>query len=167
MLVVLSHGSGDNKLITYDNKKFDISKAIVDLNYKTGFNDYVQDFLYVEDMCFGSFKQDKTLRGNKIDMNFKPDFCYYADKGSKVGVMSSLDGSKVTASVFIRNFNKALEANKNSEVVTLETILMTMVTNNDLPNLPLILKLYQDIGNTKAQKSFYFFTDKYLQTQIH
>lgn len=161
-LVVLSHGSMDNYLVTSDGQEFDIADAVLDLNKLERFDEYVQDFLYIEDICYGSFSKDKTTRGHLVNVNVAHNFCRYASKQTKVGVMSSLDGNKVQAYAFIKGLNKALYENKDASVLTLEHLITKMLDAEYIKGLPLLINLNPSIGETKAQKSIYLYTDKYL-----
>lgn len=162
-LVVLSHGSMDNYLVTSDGQEFDIADAVLDLNKLERFEKYVQDFLYIEDICYGSFSKDRTTRGHLINVNTEHNFCRYATKQTKVGVMSSLNGNKVQAYAFIKGLNKALRENKDARVLTLEDLFIKMSDANYIEGVPLLINLKPSIGETKAQKSIYLYTEKYLQ----
>lgn len=167
-LVVISHGSQNNLLITSDGKEFDITDAIMDLNGVTRFNEHVQDFLYLEDICFGSIKKEEKLeRGHLINPLIAPNFCRYANKTTKVAVLASVTGKRVGACKFIQGFTETLRENYDQSALTLDQILVQMQEKNrtEEGGLPLLINLHKDMNDSKAQKSFYFYTDPFLKNK--
>lgn len=166
MLVVISHGSSDGRLICSDGHLTDMGQKLKTMVRDEDFKKQVKDFLYLEDICYGSLNELKADRGYfpKRNMASNINFCQLSNSGCNTGIMSAQDTSKVIAGKFISDLCWVLKKNSSGDLLSLEKVIFELIKYGRLTKVPSLINLNSDISGRRIQKPFYFYTHQFLAT---